>query len=85
MAGGAAPLAVFLESTRKINIVGKKSVDRPGKPGDCEELASFWEIALFHFYYQYNMCAITDGRGWPPDASLKYASRMRFDSFAAPP
>ena len=64
--GSVAPLGVFSESTRKINILGKKFGERPGKPGDSEELASFWEIALFHRDAKYNMRAIADGRGWPP-------------------
>ena len=50
MAGGVAPLGAFLESTRKINIVGKKFVERPRKLGDSEELVSFRQIGLFNFF-----------------------------------
>jgi hypothetical protein len=45
----------LLESTREINAVGKKSTDRPGKPGDSGELASFRQIVLLHIYITYYM------------------------------
>jgi hypothetical protein len=38
----------LLESTRKINVVGKKSAEMPGKPGDSDELAWFRQIALLY-------------------------------------
>ena len=75
----------LLESTRKIKTLGKKFGERPGKPGDSEELVSFRQIALLYIINRYNMRMIHGRRRWPPEASSKCANRARFASFAASP
>ena len=49
----AEPLGAFLESTIKINMLGEKSVEGPGKPNDSEELALFRQIALLYIIDMY--------------------------------
>ena len=59
----------LLESTRKINVEGKNSAERRGKPDDSEELGSFGQIGLLYIYNTDNKRTIDEHRGWPPDAS----------------
>ena len=57
-----AAAARLSESPRKINVVRKKSAERPAKPSDSEELVSFRQIALFHIVRTYNKCIVDSRR-----------------------
>ena len=76
------PRLASLKIYKKNQCRREKSAERPGKPGNSEELASFRHIALLCIENAYVMRAIDGRRGWSPDATLKCASRA--DSVVSP-